>query len=66
MIWQGFGLEELENIPFWRYETIVEKTLQLFESIKEAKQNMSSSNKESKNSLFNINKNKHPDTWTMG
>ena len=34
----NISLFELENIPYWRYETIIEKTNQWFESLKEAKE----------------------------
>lgn len=55
-------MSDLEDTPFWRYEMIVEKTIQWFEAIKEAKQNRSNPN-EVKNLLFNIDKNKSPDKW---
>lgn len=55
-------MSDLEDTPFWRYEMIVEKTIQWFEAIKEAKQNRSNP-KEMKNLLFNIDKNKSPDKW---
>jgi hypothetical protein len=53
---------ELEETPFWRYETIVEKTIQWFEAVKEAKQNRSNG-KENRSVLFDISKNKNPDEW---
>jgi len=54
---------ELEEIPYWRYETIIEKTNQWFETLKQAKQKRSNGNGESKTILdFNINKN--PNQWT--
>ena len=54
---------ELEEIPYWRYETIIEKTNQWFETLKQAKQKRLNGNEESKTILdFNINKN--PNQWT--
>lgn len=55
-------MSDLEETPFWRYEMIVEKTIQWFEAIKEAKQNRKNP-KEERNVLFDINKNKSPDQW---
>ena len=55
-------MSDLEDTPFWRYEMIVEKTIQWFESIKEAKQNRKNP-KEARSVLFDINKNKSPDQW---
>ena len=62
LIRHGFSMSDLEDTPFWRYEMIVEKTIQWFESIKEAKQNRKNP-KEARSVLFDINKNKSPDQW---
>ena len=59
----GLGLFELEEIPYWRYETIIEKTNQWFETLKEAKLKKLNGSENSKTILdFNINKN--PNQWT--
>lgn len=54
---------ELEEIPYWRYETIIEKTNQWFETLKQAKQKKLSGNEDSK-PIFDLNINKNPNQWT--
>ena len=59
----GLGLFVLVEIPYWRYETIIEKTNQWFETLKEAKLKKLNGSENSKTILdFNINKN--PNQWT--
>jgi hypothetical protein len=60
----GLSLFELEALPYWRYETIIEKTNQWFETLKEAKQKKQNGN-ERTNTIFDLNKNKKPSEWTI-
>jgi len=57
------SLFELEEVPYWRYETIIEKTNQWFESLKQAKQNRTNG-KDQVTTIFDINVNKNPNLWT--
>jgi hypothetical protein len=59
----GLSLFELEEIPYWRYETIIEKTNQWFESLKNAKQKRMNGNEET-STIFDMNVNKNPSLWT--
>lgn len=53
----------MEEIPYWRYETIIEKTNQWFESLKQAKQKKMNGNEET-STIFDMNVNKNPSLWT--
>jgi hypothetical protein len=53
----------MEGLPYWRYETIIEKTNQWFESLKQAKQNRMN-DKDKLTTIFDINVNKNPNLWT--
>ncbi len=59
----GIRLFEMEGLPYWRYETIIEKTNQWFESLKQAKQNRMN-DKDKLTTIFDINLNKNPNLWT--
>ena len=60
----GHSLFELEELPYWRYETLIEKTNQWFETLKEAKQKKSNGNERS-TTLFDLNVNKKSSEWTI-
>ena len=57
-------LSELEELPYWRYETIIEKTIQWYEVIKEARTKRDNPNMNVAK-IFEINKNVSPDKWTI-
>ena len=61
---QGFSISELEELPYWRYETIIEKTIQWYEVIKEARTKRDNPNMNVAK-IFEINKNVSPDKWTI-
>ena len=61
---QGFGISELEYLPYWRYETIIEKTIQWFEALKDAKSKRENANA-NVGKILEFNKNVSPDKWTI-
>ncbi len=63
MVRQGFSTKELDELDFWRYETYVEKTIEWFDAIKNAKENQETA-KDGKKKLFEIIANKPPEEWT--
>jgi len=60
---QGFGINEFEDMPYWRYETIVEKSIQWIETLKKRKQSKENANES--NTQFELDINKNPDTWKI-
>ncbi len=58
---QGFSITEFEDMPYWRYETIVEKSIQWIDTLKKRKMN----GDDKSNTLYDLDINKNPDTWKM-
>lgn len=52
----GLNLFDIEDIPYWRYEVIIEKTNQWFEILKEAKEKKMQGNVKT-TSIFDIPQN---------
>jgi hypothetical protein len=50
-------------MPYWRYETIVEKSIQWIETLKKRKQSKENANES--NTQFELDINKNPDTWKI-
>ncbi len=48
-------------MPYWRYETIVEKSIQWIDTLKKRKMN----GDDKSNTLYDLDINKNPDTWKM-
>ena len=64
LIRQGFSINELEELPYWRYETVIEKTIQWYEVLKEAKEKRSNPN-QNVGKILEFNKNTNPEKWTI-
>ena len=58
---QGFGITEFEDVPFWRYEVIVEKTIQWIDTLKKRKNSLEDKSK----TEYELNINKNPDSWMI-
>jgi len=58
---QGFGISEFEDMPFWRYEIIVEKTIQWIETLKKRKTTLEDKSK----TEYELDINKNPDSWMI-
>ena len=59
---QGFGISEFEDMPFWRYEIIVEKTIQWIETLNSRKKTSLESNSKTE---YELDINKNPDSWMI-
>ena len=64
LIRQGFSISELEELPYWRYETVIEKTIQWYEVLKEAKAKRNNPN-QNVGKILEFNKNINPEKWTI-
>lgn len=64
LVKQGFNVTDIDQLDFWRYENFVDKTIEWFEAIKEAREN-SEKNRNGQEKMFEINSKKSPDEWNL-
>lgn len=65
LIRQGFSIDSIDNLDYWRYETYVEKTIEWFEAIKDARESAEQA-KDGRNKAFEISNRKPPEEWNIG
>lgn len=58
---QGFGISEFEDMPYWRYEVIVEKSIQWIDTLKKRKSNSDNNTR----TQYELDINKNPDSWMI-